>query len=160
MTEENSVFPELFNYHKKNCDCNNYHACFKTYHRCLIGKKMYHSLQYVKRKNTISYFIKYAIGGDNFEFGAIKVFFQYKQQTYALVQNFQRVNAFSDYLKESRYYNLLKQSIDTFYFVLKKTNINRFILVKDIEKHMIIFQGILNKDLILATPISSITEHD
>ena len=26
---------------------------------------MYHSLQYIRRKNTISYFNKYAIGGDN-----------------------------------------------------------------------------------------------
>lgn len=160
MKEENQVFLALFNYHRQICDCNNYHTCFKTYRRCLIGKKIYHSLQYGKRKNAISYFIKYATGGNSFEFGSIQVFFQYKQQTYALIQNFQHVNAFSDYLKESLYYDLLKQSIDTFYFVLKKTNINRFVLAKNIEKHMIIFQGILDKSLILATPISSITEHD
>ena len=112
-------------------------------------EKMYHSLQYIRRKNTISYFIKYAIGGDNFEFGSIKVFFQHKQRTYALIQNFQHANAFSDYLKESRYHDLLKQSIDTFHFVLKKTNTNRFVLVEKIEKYMIILQGILEKALFL-----------
>ncbi|CAF3327366.1 unnamed protein product [Rotaria socialis] len=160
VRQENPLFHELSNYHQKSCDRNNYCQCIKTFRRCLIFKKMYHSLQYVKRKNTTSYFVKYLFRPGNFEFGSIKVFFQHQQQTYALIQHFQVINAFSDYLKDSRYYGLLKQAIDNFYFVLKKTNITRIVLVEKIQTHMIVFQNIPEKAFILATPISAITEHD
>jgi len=50
----------------------------------------------------------------------LKFFFQHQRKTYALIQNFQLTNVFSNYFKESRYYDLLKQPIDNFYFVLKK----------------------------------------
>lgn len=121
---------------------------------------MFHSLQYFKRKNTMSYFVQYLFYRDQVEFGDIKIFFKYQGQTYALIQNFQIVNAFSDYIKESHYYELLKEAIDHFYFVLKKTNISRIVLVEKIQKHGIIFKDIIQKPLALATVVSTITEHD
>jgi hypothetical protein len=95
-----------------------------------------------------------------FEFGMIEVFFRYQGQTYALVKNFQVVNAFSDYLTDSHYYELLKQPINKFFFVLKKTNNNSIVSVEKLEKHMILFEDIPQKGLILATPVSSMNEHD
>lgn len=160
MAHGNALFYELFNYHQQTCDCNNYWECIKTFRRCLISKKMCHSLQYLKRKNTISYVVRYLLRPGLFGFGAIKVLFQHQQQTYALISEFQVVDAFSDCLKESRYYKLLKQSIDNFFFVLKKTNRSRIVVVEKIEKHLILFENIPKKGFILATPISSMTEHD
>jgi hypothetical protein len=117
-------------------------------------------LQYFKRKTTIIYFVQYVFRFDQTEFGTIKVFFKRHDQTFALIQYFQVINAFSDYLKESRYYDLLKQPIDKFYVVLKKTSINKIVSVENIQKHLIIFENAIKKPLILATPVSSMTEHD
>lgn len=121
---------------------------------------MYHSLQYVKRKKSISYFVRYLSRFDHFEFGAIHVFFQQQGQTYALIQSFLVTYAFSDCFKESRYYELLKEPIDNFYFVLKKTNQHRIVSVERIEKHLITFEDIPERGLILTTAVSSMTEHD
>jgi hypothetical protein len=121
---------------------------------------MFHSLQYVKHKITISYFVQYLYHLDLFEFGTIKVFFQHQGQTFALIQNYQVTNAFSDYFKQSRYYALLQRPIDNFYFILKKTNVNRIVSVERIQKHVIIFENIIEDSCVLATPLSSMAEHD
>lgn len=160
LSNDNSSFRRLLNYHVEICNCNDFHKCVKTYRRCLVSKSMYHSLQYTKRKSTISYFVKYLFRSNVFEFGVIEVFFEYQQRTYALVNRFQVVNAFSDYLKKSRYYELLKQPLDNIFFVLEKTNDNRIVLAEKIEKHMIIFENIPEVGFISATPMSSTTEHD
>ncbi|CAF3121443.1 unnamed protein product [Rotaria sp. Silwood2] len=160
LAHNDPLFDELFDYHQQMCNCNNYNMCIKTYRRCRVLKQIFHSLQYIKRKNTISYFVQYLFRSNQTEFGTIKIFFQHHGQTFALIQHFQVINAFSDYLKESRYYDLLKQSIDNFYFVLKKTNINRIVSVEKIQKHLIIFEDALGKSHVLTTPVSSMTEHD
>ncbi len=160
LSNGNPLFYKLLNSHKQLCGCNNFRECIKPYRRCVVSKIMYHSLQYTKRKSTISYFVRYLFRPNMFEFGMIEVFFRYQGQTYALVKNFQVVNAFSDYLTDSHYYELLKQPINKFFFVLKKTNNNSIVSVEKLEKHMILFEDIPQKGLILATPVSSMNEHD
>ncbi|CAF1147912.1 unnamed protein product [Adineta ricciae] len=159
MNKEEPFFLELLNYHRDICGCNNYQGCVKTYRRCLIRQKMFHSLQYVKRKRTNSYSVQYEIRSGLKEFGIIEVFFQCKGNTYALIKNFQVTNAFSDHFQGSRYYDLLKRSIDKFYFVVKRTNNGRLISAEKVEKHLVIFEDIFGKALLI-TPISSMTEHD
>ena len=160
LAHDDPLFHELSVHHQNICLCNDYHKCIKTFRRCYVFQKMFHSLKYVNRKNTISYFVQYLFASNQIEFGIIKLFFQQHEQLYALIQNYHVVNAFSDYLKDSQYYGLLKLPVDNFYFVLKKTNLSRIILVEKIPKHLIIFQDILEKTLILATPVSSMTEYD
>jgi hypothetical protein len=149
LIHSDPLFGELLDYHQQNCDCNNYNTCITTYRRCRVLKQIFHSLQYFKRKSTISYFVQYLFRFDQTEFGIIEVFFKHHDQTFALIQYFQVINAFSDYLKESRYYDLLKQPIDKFYVVLKKTNINKIISVENIQKHLIIFENALKNHLFL-----------
>ncbi|CAF3256097.1 unnamed protein product [Rotaria socialis] len=145
IERKHELFNELNNYHKQNCLCSDFYECIKTYRRFVLFNKIFHSLQYIKRKTTNSYFVQYLYRSEQPEFGIIKVFFQHRRYTYALIQNFQVVNAFSEYFKESQYYALLKQSIDKIYFVLKRTNNSRIVLADKIQRHLIIFENCKGK---------------
>ncbi|CAF3073771.1 unnamed protein product [Rotaria sp. Silwood2] len=68
LERKDPLYYELLNYHNNNCDCNDFYQCIKTYRRSIIFNKMFHSLQYTKRKNTNSYFVQYLCGLSHFNY--------------------------------------------------------------------------------------------
>ena len=160
LEQKDELFKILHDYHKQNCQCDFFYECIKTYRRFVSFNKMFHSLKYLKRQSNVNYFVEYTDHRTQSQFGTIECFFQYQIRTYALLQNFQVVHAFSCYLQKSRYYTLLKDSIDSIYFVLKKTNNHQIVIADTIQKHMIVFENVKKKSTVIATPVSSLVEHD
>lgn len=149
---------QCFRYHASYCGCTEPDHCVSIYERCVIRKKMYHSLIYVRRNSTISYFVQYRCGGTNFNFGKIQFFFTSKQETFALIEDQVMEKHFSDFFSSSPYYHILRKPIDSFYFVLSsKSSALRCIPVSSIENHCLCFE-FLNSNIV--TPLSLCYEHD
>jgi hypothetical protein len=117
-------------------------------------------MKYLKQKKSISYFIQYGTPYHEFNFGKIVAFFSLNNRQLALIHHFINYKPFGTYFKESSYYNMIKQPMDLYYFVLKETNISRVIEVDDIMTYVIPFKNTRNVSTIIVTPICSSNEHD
>lgn len=132
-----------------------------AFRRCKIHGNIFHSLQYNKRKNSVSYVVRYRTTNSSTEFcfGNILVFARIGGLTYAFVERYSIQRFASDLLSSSLYYQLLSETIDAFFFVISKHSPkeNDWISISEIIDHCILFDCV---DYYIATPISSYDEHD
>jgi hypothetical protein len=107
--------------HEKVCSCINVNKCIVIYRRCLIREHMFHSLLYNKWQRCISYFVQYFYNFDMKQrhFGIIEYFFTCHDKLFALIQRHSTKHLYSDIFKNSKYYNLLKKVLDSFFFVIQ-----------------------------------------
>ncbi len=146
--------------HKNLCDCVNWNKCMTIYRRCLVRELMFHSLLYKKRQQCISYFVQYFSHGDLKQrcFGAIKYFFTCHSKSFALIQRYSIIRSYSEFFQTSKYFNLLKKTIDSFFYVLQfESGRLDLIPVENISIHCIVIEA---NGYLVATPISSYNEHD
>lgn len=161
LSGNDTVAIHLLNYHETMCPCRKYDYCFKPFGRCIIKQEMFHSLHYGRKKETISYFVQYASdNSDRSCFGQIQVFFQHQSKTYALLSEYEQKYVLSDHMKGSKYYGLVKEPLDNLFLVLDETTTCTVVSVKNIVKHLIVFENLLRTSSILVTPISCVDEHD
>ena len=145
--------------HAKLCTCNYSNKCLIIYRRCVIREEMFHSLLYTRCSKSISYFVEYFVNGSGqHNLGIILYFLTCNSKAFALIERSSIRQKFSDYFKRSRYYNLLKKPLDSFFTILeKKTSIIDLVAIENISKHCIVFD---KKDYIIVTTVSSYGEHD
>lgn len=153
-------FDMISTYHNSLCDCDQLNSCCKVYRRYSIHEKIFHSLIYTRRMNSVSYFVRYRSGIDMEpdRFGMIDLFFTCNDRGYAAIMN-HRVNAqFSDRFKESSYYRSLRIPIDYFYHLVEKIHRHVDLVPVDlIINHCIIVE---QNDHLLVTDVLSYDEHD
>ncbi|CAF1368385.1 unnamed protein product [Rotaria sp. Silwood1] len=149
---------ELLSWHKRVCDCNQIATCIIIYHRCVIKSQTYHSLSYPKRQSTNSYFVKYTNDRRDTLFGAIELFFTYKDSTLALINNYPNEHLFSDVFASSSYHSSLSKYINTYFYLLQaKPSSFHYVPIHKILNICVVFE---KDDFIIVTPISQAYEHD
>ena len=146
--------------HQRLCGCLSIGQCIIGYRRCRTEKKLFHSLSYSRRKRSCSYFVRCQdkdLG--EFFFGKIVVFFMCKCLAFALIQIYQCQGSFSDLLRSSRSYFLVKNSVDRLFFLLSGTPSLelRAVSINSIVDHCIVFN---HEQHLIATPVSSYDEHN
>lgn len=159
-----NVSPEEFDivnkYHSSICRCNQINSCCEFYRRFTVHEKTFHSLIYIRRMDSISYFVRYSsqtITKPD-RFGSIALFFTCNGQGYAVIRNHRLQHRFSDQFKQSSYYHVLKEPIDRLYYVLDKDyRQNDLVPVELILNHCIIVE---QNDSIFVTNVLSYNEHD
>jgi hypothetical protein len=155
-----SHYDYLEDFHTILCTCNDLNSCLKIYRRFTIGNKMFHSLLYNKRHNSVSYFVQY-FSGDNVQekrFGIIELFFVSNGRGYAVIKYHRVKELFSNTFKKSSYYHLLKEPVDYLYFMLEKSHCQLNIIPSDlILNHCIVVE---KDDHLFVTNILSYNEHD
>ena len=147
-------------FHDQLCRCRQSHDCMKIYKRLVINRRVFHSLLYAKRGESISYMIQYTGEDGDFEFGIIEYFFNLiiDGKFYAVVDQWRLTIPYSRHLVHSKYFHLLKEPLDSFFFVVDKRSIGKkFISTDAIIKHCILFE--IDNDAFV-TPISCYDEHD
>lgn len=147
-------------YHARNCSCNVVQGCIKYYRRCTLRRRVYHSMKYLKKKKTISYFIQFRSTASEFNFGKILLFFSQQGQTLALIQQFVYCQRYSNYFKSSCYYDIIKKPLDLYYFIVKETNRYTVIDVHDIITYVIPFKNSEDASTVVVTPIHCTYEHN
>lgn len=147
--------------HKRYCFSLSHKSCIKYYRRCLIGGHVYHSLSYRRRGLSNSYTVEYVNESliTQIGFGEVVVFFQDNYHCYSLIKQFKIKQPFSDFLKDSAYYHIVRPTIDSFYFVVNPTESHACVSVKNIRNHCVIFHD-EEYSYFIVTPISSYEEHD
>ncbi|CAF1026745.1 unnamed protein product [Didymodactylos carnosus] len=108
--------------HSLLCACDQLNSCCVIYRRFIIHDQMFHSLNYHKRQNSVSYFVQYLFANDveDRRFGSIELFFTCNNLDYAIIKHYRIKRLYSDYLAQSRYYRLLKKPLDSLFFILEK----------------------------------------
>ncbi|CAF0963236.1 unnamed protein product [Rotaria magnacalcarata] len=97
-----SDYDYLLNFHSFICTCNDVNSCIKIFRRFINYDKMFHSLLYKKRHNSVSYFVRYSFS-DNVQeqrFGAIDLFFMFNGFGYTLIKYYPVKEFFSDAFKK------------------------------------------------------------
>lgn len=154
-----SNYDLLKDFHSFICNCNDFNLCCKIYRRFIIKSKMFHSLLYNKRHNSVNYFIQYSFN-DNVQekrFGIIELFFTCNGSGYAVIKFHRVKELFSNFVKRSSYYQLLKKPIDSLYFVLEKKHYQvDVVLVEQIVNHCIVVE---KENYLFVTNILSYDEH-
>lgn len=159
-----SVSTEQFHivkvYHSSICSCNEVKSCCEVYRRFTIHERMFHSLIYARRMDSVSYFVPYSsknnTGPDRF--GTILLFFICNGQGYAIIRNHPIQRRFSDRFKESAYYNLLKEPIERLYYLVDKNyDQTDVITVELIINHCVIVE---ENNCLFVTNVLSYNEHD
>lgn len=148
-------------FHTHLCStCNGLDQCFVVYRRFVIQQRMFHSLIYNRRRQSISYFVEYRLSDDaeHQRFGSIHYFFIHQQRGYAIIGRHSVKHAYSDFFKASKYYDLLKDPLNVLFFVLEKYS-QRIDLVQThcITNHCIVID---TNDSFVVTPVSNHNEHD
>ncbi|CAF1544378.1 unnamed protein product [Rotaria magnacalcarata] len=160
LGSSDDLYNVLIKYHAKKCSCNAVQNCTKYYRRCMLRRRIYHSMKYLKKKKTISYFIQFGSAASEFNFGKILFFFSLQGQALALIQHFVYYQRYSTYFKSSCYYDIIKKPIDLYYFVLKETNTYAVIDVHDIITYVIPFKNSEDTSTVVVTPIHFTYEHN
>ena len=148
------------NLYDELCGCKQLHKFFSIYHRFVIKKQIFHSLFYAKCGKSISDFVQYLFAQCYYHFGTIECFFslQSKEKLYAFINMCRVKHKYRGYFEQSKYYHLLKELLDNFFFILEKYSFKKEAVPTDfILKHCIIFY--MNNS-ILVTPVSTYDEHD
>ncbi|CAF1254773.1 unnamed protein product [Rotaria sordida] len=152
----------ILEHHARSCCCNlPINICIKFYQRCNINGYTFHSLSYNKKGLSNSYVVQYLNDtyNNNSYFGEVVVFFQDRFNTYALIKQYAIKHLFSDYFKGSKYYKIIHEPIDAFFFEVVPQEQYICLLTKHILKHCVVFRYDNCKSVIV-TPISSYEEHD
>jgi hypothetical protein len=153
-----SLLNDINQHHLLVCGCNKPYQCVLVFCRCIIDRKTYHSLIYSRRNSTISYFVQYRQNGNDINFGKIKCFFTTNSGKYALIEHHGIKTKFSNFFESSSYYDLLRKSIDYFFFVLYfHVSAVHCIPISCIENYCIVFE---KNHHIIVTPLSVYYEHD
>lgn len=161
LGEHADRYEDMDQYHSLLCaGCNQLNDCCTIYRRFIIERKMFHSLIYTKRRNSNSYFVQYWMNNDTtkIRFGVIKFFFTYRQEGHAVMDHYPVNCLYSQYFKESKYYDLLRRPLDSLFFVLEKYSRSKHLVNTSwIKSHCIVIE--MNNTL-LVTPASTYDEHD
>ncbi|CAF4129263.1 unnamed protein product [Rotaria magnacalcarata] len=142
------------------CSCSSIESCIKFFKRCAKDGYIYHSLLYKKGGNSNNLFVQFSNNGIDLEFGEITIFFQQKDNLYACIRKYNSKYPFSNYFEKSKFYNILHEPLDNFFFVLYASDVRLCISVKEIVKHCVVFLADDDKNCVIVTPISSYDEHD
>jgi hypothetical protein len=161
MSNSDRSSVELRNFHERNCACGSFKLCINPFARCVINRRMYHSLRYAKRHLSVSYLVQYRSNDSHHRrFGKIHIFFSHNQQTWVLIQIYKELGGLSEYLKAGTHYQLIRQPLDSFYIIVTETSEFRVLSAERIVNHLIVFEGIIEHPAVLVTPVSSSFEHD
>ncbi|CAF1205337.1 unnamed protein product [Adineta steineri] len=153
-----ALFNDINQHHLMVCSCNKPYQCIQIFRRCMVDKKIYHSLIYSRRKSSVSYFVQYRQNQYDNCFGKIKFFFTINNENYAVIENHEVKTKFSQFFKSSSYYNLLAKTIDYFFFVLcTSVSSIQCVSLSSIENYCIVFENIHH---FIVTPLSIDYEHD
>lgn len=147
-------------FHSQLCNCLDIGNCVMIYRRFCIQQKMFHSLIYYKRQNSVSYFVQYnrSSGHEKNYFGSIKLFFTCNSKAFAVVSNHPMKVLYSDHFRTSKYFGCLRNVLDNFYFVLEKNPIETHLVdINCIKNHCVVIEM---KDSLHATIVSAYDEHD
>ena len=140
------------------CSCENIKQCVVIFRRCHMHSKVYHSMLYSRRQRSVSYFVQYRNEHMVLKYGKIILFFTCKNQHFAIIEHHRTLTAFSEQLKSSQYYNLLKNVVDLFF---SRVEIHSFdcicIPISFISKHCVVFEA---DRCFIVTPVSDCEEHD
>ncbi|UJR17710.1 hypothetical protein I4U23_004608 [Adineta vaga] len=150
----------LKEFHTLTCTCNDLDLCCKIYRRFIVKNKMFHSLIYNKRGNSVNYFVQYIFddNGKKYRFGIIDIFFTCDEKSYAVLKHHPVKCLFSETFKMSSYYYLLKKTVDKLYFVLEYFYSQFDIIpVCQILNHCIVVD---KNDYLFVTNVLSYNEHD
>ncbi|CAF1489595.1 unnamed protein product [Rotaria magnacalcarata] len=152
---------EILEQHKQYCVSLSHESCIKYYRRCLIDGHVYHSLFYRRRGLSNSYTVEYVNESLNNQicFGEVIIFFKDNYNCYALIKQYKIKQPFSDFFKNSSYYNTLRPTLDSFYFVVSPTEFYSCVNVQHIRNHCVLFHD-KEYPYFIVTPISSYEEHD
>jgi hypothetical protein len=153
-----SQFPEIERQHSAVCSCSNRSECISILRRCRWEQKIYHSLLYTKCKKSVSYFVQYG-GGCELKFGRIAIFFLCNSQMFALIHRHQQSALFSEKFLSTKYYSLIKEPIDRYFFVLRRESpsLVECIPISSIKTHCVVFEF---PDSLVVTPVTGHHEHD
>lgn len=155
-----SHYDSLKDFHAIVCTCHDLNSCLKIYRRFISHNRMFHSLLYNKRHNSVSYFVQYSSGDNVHEkrSGAIDLFFVHNGRGYAIIKQHRAKELFSNSFRKSSYYHLLKKPVDYLYFILESSHCQLDIVLSDqILNHCIVVE---KDDYLFATNILSYNEHD
>ena len=140
------------------CSCNKSDQCVRIYRRCVIDKKAYRSLIYSRRNSTINFFVQYYQKEENSNFEKIRYFFTPNNETFAVIDHYEVKNKFSEFFISTSYYELLRKSIDSFFYVLySHTSKVYCVPMSFIKNHCIIFEMV---DYVIVNPLSVYSKHD
>ena len=152
------VVKDIAVHHQILCGCDKINSCVVVYRRCLIKTTVYHSLAYLKRRSTISYFVQYVDSKRNTVFGSIKFFFTYRGQTFALINHHPSRDLFSNQFVSSEYHPLLCKCIDIYFHLLVMNSSSvSCIPIDNVQNMCVVFE---KKDYLIVTPLSIGYEHD
>lgn len=152
------VADHSYRYHSSLCDCDEPNHCLVFYQRCIINKRMFHSLVYNRPNSTVNYFVQYHYDGSVVNFGKVQYFFVLEQETFAMIEHHTVESRFSDFFSSSSYHQLLMKSIDNFFFVLAIQSFeSHCVSVNSIVNHCVCFD---HPNHIVVTPLSYSFEHD
>ena len=146
--------------HTELCGCEQKHQCFRLHRRFIIDDQMFHSLIYKKRGKSNSYFIQNSFDQHYYQFGCIQCFIslESKEKSYALINVHRVKQKYSNYFESTKYYDLLKKPLDSYFFVFEKHSCKKTIIQIDyILKHCIVFNM---SECIVVTPVATHNEHD
>ena len=107
---------DIIQHHRMVCRCNKPDQCVRIYRRCVVDKKVYHSLVYSRRNSTISFFVQYYQKQENSNFGKIRYFYISNNETFAVIDHYEVKNKFSEFFISTSYYELLRRFIDPFFY--------------------------------------------
>ncbi|CAF4840063.1 unnamed protein product [Rotaria socialis] len=91
MDQYADQFEEADQCHSLVChQCDQLNSCIAIYRRFIICQRVFHSLIYQKRQQSVSYFVQYLFNNDlkQRRFGMIKFFFIYRSQGYAAIEHY------------------------------------------------------------------------
>ena len=154
------TYDAVKSFHRTQCNCEHVNSCCTVYHRFLIHDAMYHCLLYKKRKNSVSYFVRYSLRNDVQDelFGIIDMFFIHKGLGYAVILNHQIKDLCSNGFLDSPYYHLLKKPLDRLYFIVEKDYCQVHVVrTDDISNHCIVVR---KNDYLFVSNFLSYNEHD
>lgn len=153
-----SLVDDMALHHTCICGCSDPDQCMVLFRRCVIKKRMFHSLMYFRRNSAVSYFVLYRRYKSDLSFGKIRVFFTFNREAFAFIEHHRMRNKFSEFLALSPYHEVLSKPIDCFYFVLhQKSSSLHCVCINSIENHCIVNEV---NDCLIVTPLSSYNEHD
>jgi hypothetical protein len=160
--DRTSSTSELWNlvsaFHGTTCCCNDQTNCIQLLRRCQIQRKTLHSLAYMKRGSSVSYFVEYHDDQRRNLFGAVRIFFKCCDRSYCIIEKHSNRGLFSDRFASSPYHSLLRKTLDVFFHSLSLQPSSVAIVgVTNVIDMCLVFED--NQSLI-ATPLSSSYEHD
>lgn len=159
-TRSSTDFPSIIEFHSRICRCGRIGRCCILFRRCIINQQIFHSLLFVRRQTSVSYFVTYSGMDDvpSIRFGVIECYFICCSKSYAVIKHHRTRHKASDFVKFSCYYELLKKPLDRLYYVLENVSDQIDIIeVSRIMNHCIVVDKV---DYLFVSIVLSYHEHD